>query len=93
MNKKTTFGLIVGTRSFFSPKLAVEGRKQLLAKLDALGYGYVILPEDATPNGAIETIADAQKCAALFQDRQRDIDGVIVALPNFSDELGVVNTL
>ena len=93
MNKKTTFGLIVGTRGFFSPKLAVEGRKQLLAQLDALGYGYVILPEDATPNGAIETMADAQKCAALFQERQSDIDGVIVALPNFSDELGVVNTL
>jgi L-fucose isomerase-like protein len=93
VNNRTTFGLIVGTRGFFSPKLAVEGRRQLLSKLDALGYGYVIPPEDATPNGAIETMADAQKCAALFQERQRDIDGVIVALPNFGDELGVANTL
>ena len=93
MESKTTFGLIVGTRGFFSPKLALEGRRQLVAKLDSLGYGYVILPEDATPTGAIETVEDARKCARLFQERRDDIHGIIVALPNFGDEVGIVNTL
>ncbi len=88
-----TFGLIVGTRGFFSPRLAAEGRKQLIATLDALGYEYVIPPEDATATGAIETAEDAQKCAKLFREHQDEIQGVIVALPNFGDELGVVNTL
>ena len=60
MEKKTTFGLIVGTRGFFNPELAAQGRKDLLAKLDKLGYEYVIPAEDATPNGAIETLADAK---------------------------------
>jgi L-fucose isomerase-like protein len=93
MDKPTTFGLIVGTRGFFNPALAAEGRKQLLAKLDGLGYNYVIPPQDATPNGAIETLKDARVCAELFQANRANIDGVIVVLPNFGDELGVVNTL
>ena len=91
--KKTTFGVIVATRGIFSPVLAQEGRKQLLAKLERLGYNYVIPPVDATPNGAIETFADAKVCAELFRKNSAQIDGIIVTLPNFGDELGVVNTL
>ena len=93
LDKEVTFGLIVGTRSFFNPQLAREGRKQLLAQLDALGYSYVILPETATAHSAIETRPDAKKCAELFRTHRERIDGVIVALPNFGDELGVVQTL
>jgi len=93
MEKKTTFGLIVGTRGFFNPALAAEGRKQLLAKLDELGYDYVIPPQEATPNGAIETLSDARTCAALFKENEDKIDGIVVILPNFGDELGVVQTL
>lgn len=93
MEKEPTFGLIVGTRGFFNPQLATEGRRQLLARLDELGYAYVIPPEEATPTGAIETLDDARVCAALFRERADEIDGIIVVLPNFGDELGVVQTL
>ena len=93
MDKKTTFGLIVGTRDFFNAELARQGRQELLAKLDELGYNYVIPPEDATPNGAVETYADAKVCAELFKQHQNEIDGVLVILPNFGDEQGVVFTL
>lgn len=88
MIKETTFGLIVGTRGFFSSALALDGRRQLIAKLEDMGYKVVILPEEATPTGAIETLADAQKCAKLFHDHADEISGVIVSLPNFGDELG-----
>lgn len=91
--KKITFGLIVGTRNIFNAKLAREAREQLIAILDKAGFGSIILPSDATPTGAVETIADAKKCAKLFTDNRELIDGIIVVLPNFSDELGVVNTL
>ena len=93
MNRKTTFGLIVGTRNIFSAKLANTARKQLLAKLDKLGFEYVIPAEAETTSGAIETLADAKKCADLFKKNRDAIDGVVVVLPNFGDELGVVNTL
>jgi L-fucose isomerase-like protein len=91
--KKITFGLIVGTRGFFNSELAVEGRKDLIALIGKLGYNYHILPADATPTGAIETIDDARKCARFFNEKREEIDGIIVCLPNFGDELGIVNTL
>ena len=90
---KLTFGVIVGTRGCFSTALAVAGRKQVLEQLKKLGHRAVILPPAATSTGAVETIADAHKCAELFSRHRREIDGVIVALPNFGDELGVINTL
>ena len=93
MKKKITFGLIVATRNIFNAQLAKEGRKQLLTALGKPGFEYVILPEKATPNGAIETLSDAKKCAHLFKQNDGKIDGVIVILPNFGDELGVVQTL
>jgi L-fucose isomerase-like protein len=93
MDKKITFGIIVGTRDFFNPKLAQDGRVQLEKQLKTLGYDHVILPANATDHGAIETYAHARQCADLFQSRRKDIDGVIVVLPNFGDELGVVETL
>lgn len=88
-----TFACIVGTRGCFSASLAVSGREQLLAQIQKLGHRAVILPAEATPTGAIETIADARKCAELFNQHRSEIDGMIVALPNFGDELGVINTL
>jgi len=91
--QKLTFGVIVGTRNIFNFQLAQEGRKQILAELEKLGYGVVILPADATPTGAVETIQDARKCAELFSQKRGIIDGIIITLPNFSDELGIVNTL
>ncbi len=93
MNSQPTFGVIVSTRGFFPASLAVQGRKDILAKLDKLGYGAIIPPEDATPHGAIETLADAKICSKLFRENADKIDGILIILPNFGDELGVVETV
>ncbi len=91
--KDVTFGVIVGTRGFFNPVLASEGRKEIVALLDKLGYKYVIVGENDTKYGVVETVEDAKKCAKLFRDNYEKIDGIIVSLPNFGDEIGVVQTL
>jgi len=93
MDRKMTFGLIVSTRGFFPASLAVQGRKQILKKLDKMGFDYVITSEKATPNGAIETLSDAEKCAKVFSKNRDRIDGIIVVLPNFGDEQGVVQAI
>ena len=36
---------------------------------------------------------DAKKCAALFAQQADKIDGVIVTLPNFGDEKGVLESI
>jgi L-fucose isomerase-like protein len=91
--KKITFGVIVGTRGFFNPDHAKNARREIVAKLEQEGYGCVILPADATEHGAIETLADAQKAAKHFREHQDEIDGIVVILPNFGDEIGVVETI
>ncbi|MDP3683895.1 MAG: fucose isomerase, partial [Ignavibacteria bacterium] len=91
--QKLTFGIIVATRNIFNFKLAQEGRKKILDELEKMGYGTVILPAEATPTGAVETLHDARKCAELFSQNRNKIDGIIITLPNFGDELGVINTL
>jgi len=90
---KQTFGVIIATRNIFNFKLAVDARKKVLAKLDQMGFGYVILPESETPTGNIEGYADALKCADYFKKQSAIIEGILVVLPNFGDELGVVNTI
>ncbi len=97
-DRPTTFGVTVGTRGFFSPQLAREGRRALLARMERLGLRAVILDEgapgaNAASGGLVETRSDALRCAALFQAQRERIDGVVVSLPNFGDETGIVRAL
>lgn len=95
-NKKTLcFGVIIGTRAYFNSALAKDVRKQLLKTIEEQGYDYVILPEDATPTGSssIETREDGIKCAELFRQNRDKIDGIIVSLPNFGFEIGIINAI
>ena len=94
-NKKTCFGVIIGTRAYFNSELAKDVRKQLLKSIEEEGYEYVILPENATPTGSssIETREDGLKCAELFRKHRDEIDGIIVSLPNFGFEIGIINAI
>ena len=89
------FGISIGTRAYFNSELAKDVRKQLLRTLADEGYDYVILPEDATPTGSssIETREDGLKCAELFRQNRDRIDGIIVSLPNFGFEIGIINAI
>lgn len=93
--KKMCFGVIIGTRAYFNSELAKDVRKQLLKTLTNGGYDYVILPEDSTPTGSssIETREDGLLCAELFRKNRDRIDGIIVSLPNFGFEIGIINAI
>jgi len=90
---KTTLGVIIGNRDFFPDVLVSEGRREILAVLDAMGIDSILLETDATKLGAVETWDDAKKCAAFFKANQDRIDGVLVVLPNFGDEKGIADTI
>ncbi len=94
MNKrKMTFGVIVGTRGFFNPELAAAGRVEILEVLEKKGIDAVILDSSETPTGVIEGFEDGEKCAALFKANREIIDGIVVILPNFGDEIGIINSI
>jgi len=88
-----TFGLIVGNRGFFPDHLAKSGRVEVIAALEKAGYKVVCPTAEDTKHGAVETRAEAKKCAEMFRTAGENIDGVIVTLPNFGDEKTVAETL
>lgn len=93
MDNKPTLAVIVGNRNFFADKLVEDGRREVLAVLDKMGVETIAVDEDITRLGATETWADAQKTADLLKANRGKIDGILVTLPNFGDELGIVDAI
>ena len=65
----------------------------MLAAIEKAGYRAVAVTAEETKFGAVETRAEAARCAELFQRHRDQIDGVIVTLPNFGDERAIADTL
>ncbi|MHC4399493.1 MAG: L-fucose/L-arabinose isomerase family protein [Planctomycetota bacterium] len=88
-----TLGVVIGNRDFFPDQLVAEARRDVAALLGRLGIEAVMVADDETKLGGVETHADARRCAELFRRHRDRIDGVLVVLPNFGDEKGVADTL
>jgi L-fucose isomerase-like protein len=93
MKQKASIGIIIGNRDFFPDKLVAQARLDIIEQFEKLKLNYVILGEEDTKLGGVETFKDAKKCAALFKKHADEINGVVVILPNFGDERGVAETL
>lgn len=91
--KKMTMGLIVGNRGFFPDHLAKSGREEMIKALAQDGMDVVALGPEQSKHGAVETHDEAKRCAELFRQHEKDLDGVIVTLPNFGDERAIADTL
>jgi L-fucose isomerase-like protein len=85
-----TLGLVVGSREFFNGAPALETRRHLIAQLDRLGAAYSILPVEATKNGAVQSREDARRYAEHFRAQRDVIDGLVICLPNFGDEIAIL---
>ncbi len=93
VNRNVTLGLVIGSRAFFSPAPCREARDQMLAQCAALGINVVILPFEATENGAVQSIADAKLYADHFKAQREALDGIVICLPNFGDEIAVIELI
>jgi L-fucose isomerase-like protein len=88
-----TFGIVVGNRGFFPDHLAKTGREEILALLEGLGAKAIVLTPEESKYGAVETYDEALRCAALFKKHADEIDGIILTLPNFGEERGIVDAI
>src|SRR5579859_258633 len=91
--RKMTFGVIVGNRGFFPDHLAKTGREEIISVLEAAGATAIVLGPEQSKYGAVETYTEAQHCAELFKKHAEEIDGIIVTLPNFGEERGIVDAI
>jgi L-fucose isomerase-like protein len=85
--------VIIGNRDFLPDQLVSEARRDLLDVFSRLQIDAVMLGEQETKLGAVETWQHAKACAELFIRERARIDGVLVCLPNFGDEKGVADVL
>jgi L-fucose isomerase-like protein len=90
---KATLGVIFGNRDFFPDHLVTEARKEILALFQEMNIDAIMLGEDETKLGSVETYAHSKACAELFKANRERIQGVLVVLPNFGDEKGVADTI
>lgn len=88
-----TLGVIFGNRDFFPDGLVAEARRDLLQVLHKLGIQTIMLSEQQTKLGAVETWQHAVLCGQLLRENKQKIDGVLVCLPNFGDEKGIADAL
>lgn len=90
---KLTLGVIFGNRDFFPTHLVGSARKDIAGVFEALDIEAVMLAEEQTTLGSVETYEHAKLCAELFRQNRDRIDGILVVLPNFGDEKGVADTI
>jgi len=91
--KKTCLGVIIGNRDFFPDHLVSEARREIIRLFQELNIEAVMVGEEDTKLGSVETYAHAKICANLFKTNRDRIDGILVVLPNFGDEKGVADTI
>jgi L-fucose isomerase-like protein len=88
-----TFGIVVGNRGFFPDHLAKTGREEIIAVLQGVGAKAIVLSPEESKYGAVETYDESLRCAELFKKHADEIDGIIVTLPNFGEERGIVDAI
>lgn len=90
---KSTFALFFGNRGFFPASLMAEAREELSRVLKNWGHDVLMLEEEATRHGAVETVQEGEIYANFLRANRGKFDGVILCLPNFGDETGAVAAL
>ncbi|MBC7476729.1 MAG: fucose isomerase [Pseudorhodobacter sp.] len=89
IRRKVTLGVVIGSRAFFSAAPCRTARDEVLAQLARLNVDVVTLPFEATANGAVQSIPDAELYANHFKQHRDRIDGLVICLPNFGDEIAI----
>ncbi len=88
-----TFGVVVGNRGFFPDHLAKTGREEIISVLEGAGAKVIVLSPEESKYGAVETYDESLRCAELFKKHAAEIDGIIITLPNFGEERGIVDAI
>lgn len=91
--KKVTFALYFGNRGFMPESLAIAARDELSKAVSDAGYDYIMMDENATRYGSVETRDEGRTYASWLKGHEGQYDGVILSMPNFSDENGAIAAL
>ena len=87
------FALFFGNRGFMPAELIAGSRIDMMKAVTDAGHEYLIMDEDATRYGAVETRDEGRLYASWLKSHEGEYDGVILCMPIFIDENGAVAAL
>ncbi len=87
------FAVGFGNRGFFPPEYMKEARQEIPVVLRKMGHKAILMPEEATRLGAVETREEGKKWGEWLTNLEDRVDGVIWTHPNFGDEVGMLRAL
>ena len=90
---RQTFALFFGNRGFMPESLVAGARKEMCEAVVKGGFDYLIMDDSLTRYGAVEGREEGEKYAKWLDSHRGEFDGVILCMPNFSDESGAVTAL
>jgi L-fucose isomerase-like protein len=93
MEKRTTFALCFSNRGFMPGELILSARKDMVQAIERQGFGYLMMDEDATRFGGVETRDEGRLYAGWLKSHKGEFDGVILSMPIFADENGAIEAL
>ncbi len=88
-----TFAVLFGNRGFFPASLIASAKIEIREAVERQGHRALMLPDDATRHGAIESVEEGRTFARFLDQNRETVDGVILSLPNFGDENGAIAAL
>ena len=91
--ERITFAIFVGNRGFMPAELLHDGREEMKKAITDAGFDYIIMDENATRYGAVETRDEGIQYAQWLRSHTREYDGVICCMPIFIDEIGAATAL
>ena len=87
--KKITFALLFGNRGFFPGSVIAAAREQMCEAVARAGAQALCMEPTETRYGAVETREEGKAFAQFLSAHEGEYDGLIISLPNFSDENGI----
>ena len=91
--QKSTFALCFGNRAFSPESYVAIARKEISEILTKLEYGILMMDSKLTHFGSVDNREDGRKYAEFLDDHRGKFDGVILVMPNFSDECSTIIAL
>ena len=87
------FALFFGNRGFMPAELIAGARKEMIQAVTDAGHEALVLDENATRYGAVETRDEGLLYHDWLKSHEGEYDGVILCMPIFIDENGAVAAL
>lgn len=82
--------LYFGNRGFFPSESIAAAREEMKRVVEDAGFNTIMAPVELTKYGAVCNAKEGKIYADFLKKHEGEYDGVIICLPNFGDENGVI---